>query len=160
MLQFFEDIDAPLKDFSGKRIEKSVYLLAFEEGTHFRDKVSRICDSFQGKRFHLPNDGHGDSRAFNKKIESIDKKIRDTQSMLRLTKQQMHQYLEGINSFQGVAFSLYEVYRLFLKKEKAIYETLNMLQREGNFYMGFFWSNLPRHTLLNEVHVASSNSSE
>ena len=59
--------------------------------------------------------------------------------MLRLTKEKMHEYLEEINSHQGVAFSLLEVYRLFLRKERVIYETLNMLQREGNFHVGFFW---------------------
>lgn len=40
---------------------------------------------------------------------------------------------------------MFEVYRLFIMKEKSIYETMNMLQREGNFYHGFMWSNLNKH---------------
>lgn len=46
VLQFYQEIEAPLKDFNGNFLRKSVYVLAFEEGTHFRDKVGKICDSF------------------------------------------------------------------------------------------------------------------
>lgn len=35
VLQFYSPVDAPLKDFNGKLLAKTVYVLAFEEGTHF-----------------------------------------------------------------------------------------------------------------------------
>ena len=54
---------------------KVVYVLVFEEGAHFREKVNKICDSFQGKRYHLPDDGHGDKAAFKRKIAAIKSKI-------------------------------------------------------------------------------------
>ena len=38
--------------------------------------------------------------------------------MIRMTREQMHKYLEEINQTKGVGFSLYEVYRLFVRKEK------------------------------------------
>lgn len=41
--------------------------------------------------------------------------------MVKLTKDQMKLYLEGINQSEGVAFSMFEVYRLFIMKEKSIY---------------------------------------
>jgi V-type H+-transporting ATPase subunit a len=64
VLSYFEPIDEVLKDFKGKFLEKCVYVLVFEEGTHLRDKITKICDSFQGKRYHLPEEGHADKRAF------------------------------------------------------------------------------------------------
>ena len=46
VLSYFEDIDGELKDFSGKTLDKCVYILVFEEGTHLREKITKICDSF------------------------------------------------------------------------------------------------------------------
>jgi V-type ATPase 116kDa subunit family len=46
VLQYFEDIETPLKDFHGKLLMKVVYVLVFEEGSHFKEKVAKICDSF------------------------------------------------------------------------------------------------------------------
>lgn len=90
MLSYFEDVEVPLKDFNGKPLSKAVYVLVFEGGAHFRAKVNKLCDSFQGKRYHLPEGGHADSQAFSRKIGSIEKKIRDASQMIRLTRHQMH----------------------------------------------------------------------
>ena len=46
VLSYFEPMDHILKSFSGETLEKSVYVLVFEEGLHMRDKVAKICDSF------------------------------------------------------------------------------------------------------------------
>jgi len=51
--------------------------------------------------------------------------------MIKTSKEQFKQYLEGINQYQGVAFSLFEVYRMIVRKEKSIFEILNFLQPEG-----------------------------
>ena len=72
VLSYFEDMDMKLKDFQGDELNKVVFILVFEEGTHFREKVSTICDSFQGKRFHLPGDGHGDHSIFQRKAVQIE----------------------------------------------------------------------------------------
>ena len=55
VLQYFEDFDSPLRDFAGKILNKVVYVLVFEEGSHIKERIATLCDSFQGKRFHLPN---------------------------------------------------------------------------------------------------------
>jgi len=52
--------------------------LVFEEGSHFRDKVTRICDAFSAKRYSLPEGGHTDKTAFHRKIQKIAKNINDT----------------------------------------------------------------------------------
>ena len=46
VLSYFEDIDVELKDFQGKNLQKCVYVIVFEEGTHLREKVTKVCDSF------------------------------------------------------------------------------------------------------------------
>ena len=68
----------PLKDFSGNNLNKVVFLLAFEEGTHLKEKIGKICDSFIATRFLLPRAGHGDVNAFRRKIKSIEEKSDET----------------------------------------------------------------------------------
>lgn len=34
---------------------KSVYIISFKDGDYIRDKISKICDSFSGQRFTLPD---------------------------------------------------------------------------------------------------------
>ena len=46
ILSYFEEMETLLKDFQGREISKVVYVLVFEEGTHFKEKVQKICDSF------------------------------------------------------------------------------------------------------------------
>ena len=46
VLSYFEEIGENLKDFQGKNLIKSVYVLVFEEGTHMKEKIAKICDSF------------------------------------------------------------------------------------------------------------------
>jgi hypothetical protein len=56
-------------------LDKAVYVLVFEEGTHFNERIQKICDSFNGKRYGLPSRGHSDRNAFSRKIEKIKKSI-------------------------------------------------------------------------------------
>lgn len=78
MLSYFEDIERPILDFNEKPHLKTVYVLVFEDGQHFKEKIAKICDSFSGKRFKLPEEGHGDKKAYRRKIEAIEKKIEET----------------------------------------------------------------------------------
>jgi V-type H+-transporting ATPase subunit a len=57
---------------------------------HLNDRIQKLCDSFQGKRYQLPSGGHGDRSAFIRKISKIELKLKDMEHMLRLTKEQMH----------------------------------------------------------------------
>ena len=50
-----------------------------------------------GKRYQLPDGGHGDKQAFIRKSQKIEKKIQDVLQMMRLTKEQMKKYLLDVN---------------------------------------------------------------
>lgn len=41
-------------DDRGVVTTRSVYIITFYDGTHTRDKIHRICDSFTGQRYNLP----------------------------------------------------------------------------------------------------------
>lgn len=44
-------------DFEQGGIQKVVYMVVYQDGPVIRDRVSKICDSFMGSRFEIPNLG-------------------------------------------------------------------------------------------------------
>lgn len=90
-------------------------------------------------------------KAFQRKEEKLTQRVNDVLSIIRVTKEQMKKYLMDINSSQEVVYSLFEVFRLFFKKEKCLYQSLNKLQGERNLLNGYMWSHLAKHQLLNEL---------
>ena len=60
-----------LSDFKGDPQARHVYVIVFQEGQHLRKRLHRICDSFNGRRFELPDNGHGDKLSFRRKEEKI-----------------------------------------------------------------------------------------
>ena len=44
------DADAELN----KVASRSVYIIMYWDGSHIRDRIQRICDTFSGQRFELP----------------------------------------------------------------------------------------------------------
>jgi vacuolar-type H+-ATPase subunit I/STV1 len=36
------------------KYQRSVYIITFQDGATIREKITKICDSFQGQRFELP----------------------------------------------------------------------------------------------------------
>lgn len=61
--------------------------MAYEEGNHLREKIGKICDSFIANRFQLPSEGHGDKKAFQRKIGSINQKIDETKQMIHTSRE-------------------------------------------------------------------------
>lgn len=56
-LTYFRDLDsAGLQDYAGQMDHKlrTVYVIVFQDGSHTRDKLTKICDSFMGKNFEIP----------------------------------------------------------------------------------------------------------
>ena len=58
---------------------------------------------------------------------------------LRQTRQQLRQYLIDINIMSDSDYSLLQVYKWFVVKEKAIYTQLNMLKQGEKLLIGLFW---------------------
>ena len=54
VLSYIETIDDQILTYQGRSLTKAVYVLVFEEGHYVRDRIERICDSFQSNRFPLP----------------------------------------------------------------------------------------------------------
>ena len=133
-LSYFQELKNPIEDYFGRKHDKTVYVVVFQEGGVLREKITRICDSFMGERFEFP---HG---SFLAKIHEIEKKISETKGVMQYTRSEIRNYLETINRLEdNNDVSLIQVYKWFLLKEKGLYHTLNKLKRGERLFVGLFW---------------------
>lgn len=54
-----------------------------------RQKILRICDSFMGQRFEVPQN----SQAFDSKIQEIQRSIKESQALMSTSRAQLKDYL-------------------------------------------------------------------
>ena len=93
-LTYFQNLKNPIEDYYGKRHDKTVYVVVFQEGGVLREKITKICDSFMGERFEVPHGG------FLAKINEIEQKINETKGVMAYTKSEIRSYLETINRLE------------------------------------------------------------
>lgn len=110
-----------------------------------REKVTKICDSFLGQRFDVPNGG------VEGKINEVTHKIKETINVMRLTREEVKKYLVSVNTIgDGVEFSATIVLKWFIQKEKILYQTLNKLKYGDKLLVGLFWTPLAQVQAIRE----------
>jgi len=121
--------------YSQNDIEKAAYLVVFSGAGGNYDRVKKICDSFMGQRFDIPNMNQLD----NKRMD-VESNIKKSQDLYEISVGQLKDYLFDQNSTgQGPQTSIYEVYKWYVAKEKAIYNALNMLMAHKQVFIGYMW---------------------
>lgn len=65
---------------------RSVYIITYYDGAHIREKIQRICDSFAGQRYSLPETNQIGSR-----IQTMKDSIRNQRNVYDQTKSQLRQ---------------------------------------------------------------------
>jgi len=110
-----------------------VYVVIFQDGSSIRDKILKICDSFMGERFEIPEGGIAN------KINEINAKINDTRNVMGTTHDEVRNYLMKINKMENTSTSVLQLYKWFVIKEKALFENLNKLKMGSRLLVGLFW---------------------
>ena len=126
------------------RHAKSVYIVVFWDGKNIRDKIQKICDSFSGNRYELP-----EFSSIPNKIQEIENSIQSASNVYNSTRRLLRDLLinfekvsdDDYNRQQGKASTIY-IYKMFLAQEKALYQNLNMMKRQNNILIGYFWAPL------------------
>jgi hypothetical protein len=59
-----------------------------------RDRLNKICDSFQGKNFEIPHGG--DKEEINRKIGDLNRRIDDSTSLISNTHVRLKEYLRDV----------------------------------------------------------------
>jgi vacuolar-type H+-ATPase subunit I/STV1 len=129
--QFIDQDDPDNKD------QKSVYIVTFQDGGFLRDKIQRICDSFSGQRYDLP-----EVTELQPQIQRMQSSIQNQKTVFERTKHQLRQQLiefDRISEGQTTSSTIF-IYKMFLSKEKGLYMTLNQMRASGNTFIGYFWA--------------------
>ena len=103
-----------------------MYIIVFWDGDHIRDRIQKICDSFSGQRYELPQENR-----ISDKIRDIEKSIEDASQVCMRTVDSLREQLmvfDRASGDDGKYTSNIYIFKMFLAKEKALYKTLNMMK--------------------------------
>lgn len=87
----FSDVDD-----RGVITTRSVYIITFYDGTHTRDKIQRICDSFTGQRYNLP-----ELSQLSADIQRMQLSVTNQKSVLDRTRHELRKQLIDFDNIQG-----------------------------------------------------------
>ena len=71
VLTRFHEQSFELRDFDGHIRTRTAFVLVFQEGQYLRDRLNRICVSFQAKVFELPEKGQRGPEPFKSVIKEV-----------------------------------------------------------------------------------------
>ena len=129
--------------------QRSVYIIVFWDGEHIRERIQKICDSFSGQRFELP-----DLKEITPQIQKVTQSIADARGVFDRTKQSLRDQLiqfdkiEGDGDEERKTSSTIYIYKMFLAKEKALYKTLNQMKWQNQSFIGYFWAPIEQENLV------------
>lgn len=125
--------------FMQDEVEKVAYLVIFSGSGGNQDRVQKICDSFLGQRFEVP-----DMSGLNTIFKETEIKINKSRSLYETSVNQLKDYLYEMNNsssthHEDTGISTLEIYKWFVAKEKAIYNAMNMLKLHNGTFIGYMW---------------------
>lgn len=132
-----QEIEKNEDDEDDNQRRRSVYIVVFWDGEYITDKIKKICDSFLGQRFELPGLTNIDG-----KIREVKDQIKNAESVWKQTRETLIDQLEQFDKIQNdeSSTSTIFIYKMFLAKEKALYQTLNLMKWQDSIFIGFFWA--------------------
>lgn len=137
-----------------QKVSKSVYIVMFWDGDAVREKIIRICDSFTGNRYEVPA-----SSDMNSEIARVSQRIDDARNVFMQTRTSLRDQLVIFNKLdandqQDDDISTLYIYKMFLAKEKALYQVLNQMKVQNTTFVGYFWAPAEMEThIMNRLAV-------
>lgn len=92
-LTYSKDLEQASQTYSGEKDKRTrtVYVIVFQDGTHTRDKLNKICDSFVSQRFDIPS---SNTNSLNGQISSLEQAIINSNEMITQTRKRLREYLK------------------------------------------------------------------
>jgi len=136
-----------LMDTSSETKLKTVFLIVYQGGAHamMAGKLNKICDSFGASKYGLP----ADKTSYDRKLIEVESQLKEAKSVISVTDKHIDMILEYFARPRtpSMQYSLIEELKLFIMKEKVIYDNLNKLKSQNTLYRGCCWCttrNVPR----------------
>ena len=109
---------------NNKEETRCAYIIMFWDGAMQRERIQKICDSFSGDRFDVPQN----QMQINEAIRQVKGKIDDARRLVKDTRRGLRTQLLDFDRVQGQddnsASTMY-IFKMFLAREKAMFRTLN-----------------------------------
>jgi len=71
-------------------------VLVYQEGAQIRERITKVCTSFQAKIFEIPEDGQRGPGPFKRVIKDVKNKINQVHHLIDMSAKQMKDYLVSI----------------------------------------------------------------
>lgn len=134
--------DCEEDDDLGTAPRRSIFIIMFWDGRVTKDKIEGICEKFSGTKYKLPDGDIGPE------IEKVKESIKDARSVLEQTRKSVRDQLLQFDKIEGAdeegqensKISTIYIYKMFLSKERALYQTLNMMKWQAQTFTGYFWA--------------------
>ncbi|CAK9142062.1 unnamed protein product [Ilex paraguariensis] len=107
--------DAVIDPVSGEKVEKNVFVIFFS-GDRAKNKILKICEAFGANRYPFPED----LSKLSQVITEVSARLSELKTTIDAGLLQRHHLLQTISEH-------YERWNILVRREKAIYHTLNML---------------------------------
>jgi len=75
VLSYFDQEHFKLTELDGTTKERIVYMLVFQAGEVLSDRMERLCDIFQCKKYPLPQEGYAAPDEFAKIMSQLKSKV-------------------------------------------------------------------------------------
>lgn len=126
------------REFMQDGVEKVAYLVVFSSAGGNKERVQKICDSFMGQRFEIP-----ELNTLEEVSYEVKEKINKSRNLLMRSEEQLKDYLFDLNSSKAhdndKDVSVLEIYKWFVAKEKSIYFAMNQLKLHKQTFIGYMW---------------------
>ena len=146
-LTYFRDLNPEgQQDYAGFFDNKmrSIYVIVFQDGQNTRNKLMKICESFNARVVEIPQ--YFDQNQIALRVKKVEENIIESEMIIKTSRGRLRDYLSEIQKLVShhliknlVSISLLEVYRTFLQKEKALYSNLNKFKQDQKLFTGFCW---------------------
>jgi len=125
-------------DFVYTVLNKSIYVIMFQESENLRKGVTRICESFENGVYDLNID-------IKAQIDKIVVQERECRNVLKGIKEGIYKKLEEFTETDiDSEGSIIENYRWFFERERIIYANLNMFKLDRTWFKGLCWCPLSK----------------
>jgi hypothetical protein len=91
---YFEDIERPFVDFRGNKSYKCVFIIIFQEGEYYRERLQSVIKSFLAQQVDLDDI---DSASIKRSLTDIEGKIKDIRKTIKACSGEIDGYIRAIN---------------------------------------------------------------
>jgi len=128
-----------LIDTTSEAKQKAVFLIVYQGGSHemMAKKLNKVCDSFGAAKYGLPSDRSN----YDKKLREVESQLKEAKSVVEITEKHIKSILEYFSKprkHEGGPSLIAEL-KMFVIKEKIIYDNLNKLKSQSTLFKGSCW---------------------